>query len=320
MRRLSAEMISVKSKLKIVVAGGSGYLGRCLAETLHGAGYEVVILSRKKPQLNFEFTFAPWDGFSLGSWAKHLDGAVAIVNLAGRSVDCIKTAENKDAILRSRVDSTTILGKALETCANLPSVWVQMSTAHIYGDSAERICSEQDTFGYGLAPFVGKAWEEAFQEAVPKSMRQVILRTSFVIGKSAGALPALARLTRFGLGGKIGHGKQGMSWIHEKDMMKIFMESIENPTIQGAYIASAPNPVSNAEFMKCLRTTLKVPVGLPAPAWLVNLGAPLIAKTDPELALCGRYVIPQRLEQENFTFQFRDLKSALADIFTKRSL
>jgi uncharacterized protein len=195
-----------------------------------------------------------------------------------------------------------------------PPVWVQMSTAHIYGDPPTGICHEESEFGTGLAPDVGRAWEATYRDAVLPQMRQVVLRTSFVLGKSGGALPRMIQLARFGLGGKAGHGRQGISWLHEADMDQLFLRAITDEHMRGVYVATAPDPVSNAEFMRTLRQKLGMPIGLPAMAWMVKLGAPLLMKTDPELALLGRYCTSKRLAAEKFKFKFPDLQSALQDL------
>lgn len=299
---------------RVVIAGGSGFLGRNLARHLAPLGAEVVLLSRSAPRERGPWRHVAWDGRTLGPWASELDGARALVNLAGRTVDCVKTPDHCDEILRSRVESTEVLGRALREARTLPPVWVQMSTAHIYGDPPDAVCDEDASTGYGLAPFVGRAWESAFDEACPASTRPVVLRTSFVLGRDAGALPRLASLARWGLGGRVGHGRQGMSWIHERDMNRIFERAIADPAMTGTYVATAPNPVSNAEFMRELRWALRRPIGLPAPAWMVRLGAPLVMRTDPELALYGRYCVSRRLDELGFEFEFPELAAALADL------
>ncbi|MCB1304917.1 MAG: DUF1731 domain-containing protein, partial [Leptospiraceae bacterium] len=275
-------------------------------------GYTVTALSRSEVN-EPGIRWLPWAKPDK-EWARSLDGITALINLAGRSVDCIKTPETEDQILRSRVETTLSLGRALQTVRRKPRVWIQMSTAHIYGDSLE-ICDEDSSYGYGLAPFVGRAWEAAFQESIPRSVRGVILRTSFVIGKSGGALPRLALLARMGLGGRISHGKQGMSWIHEEDMNALFSWAMESPRAKGAYIASSPNPESQVDFMRMLRRALGMPIGLPASAWMVRIGAPLLMNTDPDLALYGRYCRSARLEAEGFPFQYPLLKDALNQIY-----
>jgi len=244
------------------------------------------------------------------------------VNLAGRSVDCVKTPDRRDEILRSRVESTRALGLAVRSVDAPPPAWVQMSTAHLYGDPPRVVCDEDSPFSQGLAPDVGRAWEEEFARAALPSQRMVVLRTSFVIGRDrgagGGALARLRTLVRLGLGGTVGSGGQGMSWIHEADMNRLIGRALDDPTMRGAYIASSPAPVPQREFMRSLRRAAGVPLGLPAPAWLVRLGAPLVLKTDPELALYGRYVVSKRLEAEGFTFLFPRLDAALADLLAAR--
>jgi len=237
-----------------------------------------------------------------------------VINLTGKTVDCIKTPDNCDLILRSRVESTKAIGRALKEVANPPGVWLQMSTAHIYGDPPSVLCTETSSTGYGLAPYVGKAWEDALLQYLPKGMREVRLRTSFVMGRNGGALIKLKKIAKLGLGGKVGHGNQGMSWIHEYDMNELFHQAIINENFQGVYVASSPNPVSNKEFMKELRRILKVPFGLSAPEFIVRIGATLLFRTDPELALYGRYVKSERLEKEGFSLKFPNLSAALHDV------
>jgi hypothetical protein len=304
---------------KIIIAGGSGFLGISLARHLTDRGASVVIFSRSAPKVAGPWTHRSWDGRSLGNWQHELEGASGLVNLAGRSVDCIKTPDHQDEILRSRVESTRVLGKAMQSNEAPPHVWVQMSTAHIYGDPPKVVCTEESAPGYGLAPFVGRAWEEAFYESVLPSQRQVVLRTSFVLGRNrgagAGAMDTLRPLARFGLGGRVGSGTQGMSWIHEKDMNRLFERGLTNAEMQGVYIASAPNPVSQVEFMRELRRAVGVRFGLPACTWMVRVGARYLLRTDPELALYGRYVRSSRLDEESFEFQLPTLKEALQDLW-----
>lgn len=297
---------------KIVITGGTGFLGLSLANYLKEQGYIPVLVARHRPKADFRFF--QWDGETLGDWVKALEGALAIVNLAGKSVNCIKSPDNCDLILRSRVETTKLIGRALEQVASPPKVWVQMSTAHIYGDPPSRICDETSATGYGLAPFVGTAWENAFMETIPKTIRGVRLRTSFVIGKHGGALTSLKRLVKLGLGGRVGKGMQGFSWIHENDLNAIILEAITNQHYNGVYIASSPNPVSNKDFMRELRSQMNCPIGLRAPVALMKFGAKYLLKTDPELALYGRYVKPERLEQEGFKFRYAHLGEALAHL------
>ena len=302
----------------VVIAGGSGFLGVSLACHLIERDVKVTLLSRNCPRIAGQWSFAEWDARTLGEWQSVLEGADAVVNLAGRTVDCIKTPDHCDEILRSRVEATRVLGQAMRALTVRPPVWVQMSTAHIYGDPPTSICTESSPFGYGLAPHVGKAWEAEFADSLHSEQRGVVLRTSFVVGQDrgagGGALSRLRTITRMGLGGKLGSGKQGMSWIHERDMNRIFERAILDSSMQGAYIASSPNPVSQQEFMRTLRGALRMPIGLPATETMVRFGARWILRTDPELALYGRYVLPQRLVDAGFEFDFPELDAALSDL------
>lgn len=303
---------------RIVIAGGSGFLGVSLAHHLAASDAAVTILSRNSPKLTGPWRFVAWDARNLSDWMAVLDGASAVINLVGRSVDCIKTPDHCDEILRSRVEATRVLGKAMRSIDVPPSVWVQMSTAHIYGDPPTAICTEDSPFGYGLAPAVGKAWEREFAASILPSQRGVILRTSFVVGRDrgagGGALSRLRFLARLGLGGKVGSGKQGMSWIHERDLNRIFERAICDSSMQGVYIASSPNPEAQCDFMRKLRRKLRVPFGLPASESMVSVGAHWLLRTDPELALYGRYVMPKRLMEEGFQFEYPDLCDALAEL------
>ncbi|MCA9176240.1 MAG: DUF1731 domain-containing protein [Planctomycetales bacterium] len=306
---------------KVVIAGGSGFLGISLACHLAKHGASVVILSRRPPKVTGPWQHVGWDGRSLGPWQQELHEATGVVNLAGRSVDCVKTPEHRDEILRSRVEATLVLGEAMRVVESPPPVWVQMSTAHIYGDPPSLVCTETSPPGYGLAPFVGRAWEEAFASGVLPSQRGVVLRTSFVLGRNrgagGGALTTLARLARLGLGGRVGRGSQGMSWLHEEDMNRLFARALTDSNMRGAYIATAPTPVSQVDFMRAMRRAVGMPIGLPAPAWMVRFGAHWLLRTDPELALCGRYVVSQRLQSEGFEFRFAQLAPALKDLLQR---
>ncbi|MFO0917051.1 MAG: DUF1731 domain-containing protein [Planctomycetaceae bacterium] len=304
----------------VIIAGGSGFLGLSLATHLTNRGWSVAILSRHRPQREGPWLYIHWDARTVGDWCRSLDGSYGLVNLVGRSVDCIKTPDHQDEILRSRTEATRALGLAVRSVNAPPSVWVQMSTAHIYGDPPKVTCTEDSPFGFGLAPCVGQAWECEFERSALPTQRRVVLRTSFVIGRDrgagGGALARLLTLVRFGLGGTVGSGTQGMSWIHEADLNRLFERALTSEDMEGAYIASSPNPVSQRVFMKLLRRVVGMPIGLPAASWMVRIGAPLLMQTDPELALYGRYVVSKRLEEERFEFQFPDLENALRDQLT----
>lgn len=306
----------------IVIAGGSGFLGTSLALHVHAKEARVTVLARNPPPSSTPCEFVRWNGTSVDSWANCLNKTDVIVNLAGRTVDCIKTPENRDAILRSRVDATRAIGQACARVDAPPPTWIQMSTAHLYGDPPEARCTEESAFGLGLAPDVAKAWEAAFEQSKLPSQRGVVLRTSFVVGRNrgagGGALARLKFLTSVGLGGRVGAGTQGFSWIHEHDLNRVFQRAITDMAMDGPFLATAPSPVSQAEFMSTLRRVMRVPVGLPCPQWLARLGAPLVFRTDPELAIYGRYVLPKRLGEAGFTFTFPELYAALDDLFWQK--
>ncbi len=307
---------------RIVIAGGSGFLGLSMAAAFSDAGADVTILSRSVPKTSGNWTHAVWNGRTLGDWTSVIDGCDALVNLAGRTVNCIKTPDHCDEILRSRVESTRVLGDAMRAATSPPPVWVQMSTAHIYGDPPSDVCTEDSAFGVGLAPTVAQAWEAAFADAQLPTQRGVIMRTSFVIGRDrgsgGGALGTLGLIAKLGFGGTVGKGTQGMSWIHEDDLNHIFARAITDPSMSGPYIVSGPNPESQADFMRALRKVMGVPIGMPASEWMVRLGSPLLMRTDPELVLYGRYVMPQRLLDEGFQFGHPDLEPALRDLLQTR--
>lgn len=299
---------------RVVVTGGTGFLGQALAESLVRAGCAVVVVSRNRPVKPYHGRWLGWDGRSAGDWSKALDGAGAVVNLAGRTVDCRKTPDRCDEILRSRVDSVHAVGEALKRCDRPPAVWVQASTAHIYGDPPDAVCDESAPIGMGLAPTVGSRWEAALEEACPNSLRSVVLRTSFVLGTSGGALPVMRRLARLGLGGAMGSGRQWISWLHIDDMVRVILRAIHDPKMQGVYNVTAPSAATNRDFMRSLRRAIGMPIGLPAPGWLIRLGAATLIDTDPELPLYGRNVVPKRLLAEGFRFEHPDLDEALKSL------
>ena len=306
---------------RFVIAGGSGFLGLSLADAMISHGADVTILSRKVPPSAVAASHVRWNGRGIGDWVAAIDGCDGLINLAGRTVDCIKTPDHRDEILRSRVESTRVLGRAMRIMSEPPPVWIQMSTAHIYGDPPSAVCTEDSALGIGLAPTVGRAWEAEFDAGRLDEQRGVVLRTSFVVGRDrgagGGALGTLGLITRFGLGGKVARGTQGMSWIHEDDFNAIVIRAVTDEMMSGPYIVSSPNPESQADFMRTLRRVIGMPIGLPAFGWMVRLGAPLVMRTDPELILYGRYVIPQRLMDAGFGFKFSDLEPALRDLYER---
>ena len=302
---------------KIILAGGSGFLGQALATFLTKNNYTPIILTRgpSKPATAMTPQFIHWDATTLsGDWPASLDNAHALINLVGRSVNCRKTPAHTKEILDSRILSTRALTQAWQGAANPPKIWLQMSTAHIYGDKQDEILDELAPTGGGFAPDVGRAWEKEFGEADLADTRRVILRVSFVMGIGENsALRILARLTRLFLGGHTGSGRQWMSWIHVTDYCNILLRALEDPSMHGIYVITAPNPVTNKEFMRQLRRILHRPWSPPVPKPMVHIGA-LLMRTDPELALMGRRCVPTRLLNEGFQFQFPHLPEALADL------
>lgn len=301
---------------KVILAGGSGFLGMNLARSLTKQGSEVVILTRSRPSATEQsepWNYVQWDGKTLGDWAKELDGADAIVNFSGKSIDCVPTEKNKSLIISSRVNPTRVLGQAIQQAENPPKIWVQLSAVGIYGNTLSR-CTEATPSGEGFLPDACTAWEAAFNESCPTEVRGVVLRAGVVLGRTEGAFPKLRKIAKLGFGGRAGSGKQGMSWIHEDDINAMLLHAIQSPTMQGVYNATAPNPASNKEFMAALRKAVGMPFGPPAPAFAVRLGSRLVLKTNPALALEGQFAVPDRITSENFEFVYGTLDQALQDL------
>lgn len=311
----------------IVIAGGSGFLGRGLTRFLLDRGYRVAILSRSPRPADLtdkRVAWHEWDNQTVGPWAACLNGAAAVVNLVGRSVDCRKTAANVEAIYQSRVASCRVLGEAMRRVVSEggtpPPVWVQSATAHIVGDPEplDTVCDESTPPGPmdEMAPRVGVAWERAFDDAKLPGQRGVVLRISFVIGRpnpgGGGAMARLNPLTRWGLGGRVGHGRQWVSWIHQHDLNRVILAAIEDGRCRGVYMTTAPNPVTNRDFMRALRKAHHRPWSPPAPALGVRLASRWLMDTDPELALKGRRCVPTRLMEEiGFGFLYDEVGEAV---------
>src|SRR5215213_7013282 len=303
------------SRGRVVLAGGSGFLGRALAREFARAGYEPVVLTRKLRK-NSRVRQALWDGRTVGAWARELEGAAAVVNLAGRSVDCRHTPEHRREIVESRVDSVEVVGRAIRPCEEPPAVLVQAASLAVYGDAGRRVCCEDAPAGRGFPAEVCLRWEQVFDSLELPATRKVLLRIGFVLGRDGGALPLLARLARLYLGGTVGEGHQYISWLHLRDFCRLVLWCVEQESAAGVYNATGPCPVTNAEFMCELRCALKRPWSPRVPAWLVRLGA-FFLRTEPALALEGRRCIPERLVEEHFKFLYTNLESALADLLTE---
>jgi uncharacterized protein (TIGR01777 family) len=302
----------------IVLAGGSGFLGRALASELVERGYDIVILTRsRRPLTERGIVGIHWDGRSVDKWARHLDGAAAVVNLTGRSVNCRYTAPNRREIVESRIESVRALRAAFMQCENPPKVWVQAGSLAIYGDAGIRWCDETAPAGRGFPTETCLLWEEAFNSIALPATRKVVLRISFGLGRGGGALQTLTALTRCFLGGTVGSGEQIISWIHIADLTRMFLWAIERGDIAGTYNATGPEPVTNAYFMRELRRVLRRPWSPPVPAWLARIGAFLI-RTEASLALTGRRGKPDRFCEQGFQFQFPELGPALDDLFGRQ--
>ena len=303
---------------RIILAGGSGFLGGALAGELARQGREVIVLSRAPRQTWGRARQVGWDGRSTGEWARLLEGAEAVVNLSGRSVNCRYTPANRREIVESRIESVETLGRAIQACAAPPKVLVQAASLAVYGDAGRRICDEAAPSGTGFSAETCLRWESAFNSLELPATRKVLLRVGFALGRGGGALSTLSKLARLYLGGTIGGGGQYVSWLHTSDLNRIFMRAIERASMEGVYNATGPCPLTNAEFMCELRCALKRPWSPRVPEWAVRLGSFLL-RTEGELALAGRRCLPERLLEENFKFLYTNLESALADIFQPRT-
>jgi len=301
---------------KVILAGGSGYLGQALGRSLAAKGWEVVVLTRR-PRTGSAWREVGWDGATAGPWTAELDGAAALVNLTGRSVNCVHNAENRRLIVESRVNSVRALGAALAGCRRPPPVWVQCASLALYGDAGNRICTEETPPADDFSAQVCRQWEAELAAVPAPATRKVCLRIGLVLGPGGGALQPLARLARWFLGGTVGSGRQYLSWLHDEDMDAIFRDTIARPDLAGAFNACSPHPVTNAEFMRELRGALSRPWSPPVPAWAVRFGAHFIMRTDADLALTGRRCVPARLEAAGFKFAHPDVGPALRGLLGK---
>lgn len=303
---------------KIVIAGGTGFLGKMLSEHFANLNYEVVVLSRSEHKPAANISHVKWDGETLADWTNELEGAYALINLCGKSVDCRYTESNKSKIYDTRLNSTKILGKAVDACENPPKVWINSSSATIYRHAEDRDMDEETgEIGTGFSVDVCKKWESTFFDCASQGPRKVALRVAIVIGKDGGALQPLKSLTKIGFGGRQGSGDQYFSWIHEMDFINAVNFVLDNEELSGVYNVSSPNPVKNSQFMGALRKALKVPFGMPMPKWMLEMGA-LIIRTETELILKSRRVVPQKLLEKGYKFQFDNLENALANLVHKQ--
>ncbi len=290
---------------KVVIAGGTGFIGQYLTSYFLNQGYIVRIISRSKGAISWENTF----GITAA-----LENAEMLINLAGKSVDCRYTTKNKEAILSSRIQTTQILGNAIQSCQNPPELWINSSTATIYRHAEDKPMTESSgEIGSGFSVGIATQWEKAFFDFKLPATRQVALRMSIVLGSDGGVIRPLKNLVKLGLGGRQGSGTQRFSWIHIEDLKNIILFIRKNKNMTGVYNCASPNPVTNNVLMKTLRRTMQMPFGIPAPVWLLKIGAVLI-NTETELVLKSRWVIPEKLQKENFQFSYPELPKALNTI------
>jgi len=292
-------------KKKVVLAGGTGFIGQFFEQKFLERGYEVVIISRRPQHVSWE---------NEKGIVEALNHAEMLINLAGKSVNCRYNEENKQEIMNSRLQTTKKLGKAIKKCTVPPKMWINSSTATIYRHAEDRPMTEEDgEIGTGFSVDVATAWEEVFFSFNLPNTRQIALRIAIVLGKNGGVMTPYRYLVKFGLGGIQGNGHQKFSWVHVEDLFRIVLFLQDRQDLKGVFNCSAPHPVSNQELMKKLRTIMNIPFGLPAPKWMLELGSILI-RTETELVLKSRWVLPERLEKEGFIFTYDNLDKTLHEI------
>lgn len=308
--------------MKIVIPGGTGQVGTLLARAFVADGHDVVVLSRKPRKVPWRIV--AWDGETITDWAAEIDGADVVINLAGRSVNCRYNSENRKQIKESRIRATRAIGQAIAKAARPPRVWLQASTATIYAhrydaanDEATGILGGSetgvpDTWRFSID--VAKSWEQAANEAVVPQTRKVLLRSAMTMSPDRGGVfDVLLGLVRCGLGGASGDGHQYVSWIHEHDFIKAVYWLIDHDDLDGPVNLTSPAPLPNVEFMRDLRAAWGTRFGLPASKWMLEIGA-FFLRTETELVLKSRRVVPRRLLQSGFEFRFPTWAEATADL------
>jgi uncharacterized protein (TIGR01777 family) len=308
--------------MKIVIPGGSGKVGSLLSSAFHEHGHEVVVLSRQPAAAAWRVV--SWDGVTLGDWASEIDGADVVINLAGRSVNCRYTAENRRAIIDSRIASTRVVGDAIARASRPPRVWLQSSTATIYAhtfgaphdERSGRLGGQEADApaSWAFSIEVARGWEKALDLAVTPRTRKVALRSAMIMStETGGILDTLLVLVRRGLGGPAGDGRQFISWIHQQDFISAIEWLIAHDDIDGIVNVASPNPLPNTDFMRILRHEAGVPFGLPSTKWMLAIGA-VFMRTETELILKSRRVIPGRLIDGGFVFRYPRWEEAAHDL------
>ncbi len=302
------------SPLRVVLIGGSGFLGSGLAERLVGGGHEVTIVGRGPVPADGEYAYVRWDAKTLGDWVQALDGADVIVHLAGKRVDCRPTQSNIEELISSREDTVLLVGRAVEGLEDPPDAWVQLSSLAIFGDSGDEIIDESASIpasGLTQQVEVCRRWEAAFAQASASIDRTVLVRPAVAIGDADPASTQLALLARWGLGGNVGSGEQWVSWISTKDLFDLLELTVTDASMDGLYHLTSPNPVRNRELMSAYRAAVGRRLGLPSPAIITKVGAWLIG-SDPALALTGRRCVPGRLLEEGYRFEIPEIEPAVS--------
>ncbi|WP_293784070.1 TIGR01777 family oxidoreductase [uncultured Pedobacter sp.] len=299
---------------KIVLAGGNGYLGGILSTYFSSRADEVIVLARKPHAKKGNIKTLVWDGKTIDNWTLGLSGADLLVNLCGKNVNCRYTEKNKKEIFDSRLIPTQLLGKVVEKMKNPPKCWINITSATIYRHAEDHT---QDEFtgeiGKGFSVEVCKTWETCFFETHTPNTRKIALRMGIVLGLKDGAFPRLLNLVKLGMGGKQGKGQQYMSWIHEKDAARSIEWLLNHPEMEGTVNCTAPEAIENHVFMRSIRKAFGRSFGLPAPAWLLAIGAKIIG-TETELILKSRWVKPTLLLNSGFEFKYPNIQGAVEDI------
>jgi len=292
--------------MKIIIAAGTGFLGKNLEKYFAEKGNDLYILTRHPKRKNEIY----WDAHTLSGWENVLEHADVLINLTGKSVDCRYTDKNKQEIYNSRINSTKVLQQAVDQCTDQPKVWLNASSATVYVHSEKHLNTEENGItGDDFSMNICKSWEEEFFRVKNNKVRKVALRTSIVLGNNGGAFTKLKMITKWGLGGKQGKGNQNVSWIHIDDFCKAVEYIIDNENFLGAVNITAPNPLPNEGFMKKLRKEMKVLFGLNAAVWQLEI-ASVFLKTETELLLKSRNVYPEKLIKNGFEFSYPSIDSA----------
>ena len=306
----------MKPYKKIVLAGGNGYLGTVLAKYYREKADEVIILARKQAPPKGNIRTVVWDGKSENGWTVHLTNADMLINLCGKNVNCRYTDKNKAEIITSRVLPTELLGHVIHKMTDPPKLWINITSATIYRHAEDHPQDEETgEIGYGFSIDVCNIWEETFWKSETPHTRKIALRMGIVLGRNDSVFPRLLNLTKLGMGGKQGTGEQYMAWVHEHDVVRSTQWLLDHPELQGTFNCTAPMAVKNADMMQTIRKSYGIPFGLPAPEWLLDMGALLIG-TEPELILKSRWVVPKRLLDSGFVFQFEKAEHAIHDILS----